>query len=324
MKIAIVGATGLVGRTMLNILGEFGYIQNCQIVLYASKNSANKHIFCNEKSFCIRELSEQNIDKDIDFALFSAGGEIAKTWAKKFTKNGTIVIDNSNAFRRYKSVPLVVPEINFKFVQKNTKIIANPNCTTIGLCLTIAKLNEQNPIKRVVVNTYQAVSGAGQKGLIDLECGTANKFIYPIKNNLLPHIDVFLKNGNTKEEDKIVFETSKILGQKIAISATAVRVPIKNCHSESINIEFEKTISPKTARKILVGQQGVAVLDDCINNLYPMPLQADNTNAVFVGRIRKDYSKKSSLNMFICFDNLRKGAALNAVQIMTKYIEKFY
>lgn len=324
MIIAIVGATGLVGRTMLKILQEYGYLNNNQIILYASAKSAGTTINIGEHRFCIQELTKKNINPNISFALFSAGSQISKQWAKEFTKNGTVVIDNSNAFRRFKSIPLIVPEINMDTVNLKNKIIANPNCSTIGLCVAIESLIKASPIKRIIVSTYQAVSGAGNNALLDLQNNSAKKFIYPIANNLLPHIDNFLPSGYTKEEDKLMFEISKIFRIKIPISATAVRVPITNCHSESVNIEFAKPITITQVKNVLSTSCGVTLLDDQKNNLYPMPLVADNTNQVFVGRIRKDPTHKNTYNLFLSFDNLRKGAALNAVQIMKAYIEKFF
>ena len=324
MIIAIIGATGIVGRTMLKVLNEFGYLTNNEILLYASSKSAGKTISIGTQSFCVQELTKQTINPNISFALFSAGSSVSKVWAKEFTKNGTVVIDNSNAFRRYNNVPLVIPEINFNSVSLNHKIIANPNCSTIGLCVAIAKLHTINPIKRIVVSTYQAVSGAGNNALLDLQNNSAKKLMYPITNNLIPHIDTFIKNGYTKEEDKLMFETSKILCTKINLCATAVRVPISNCHSESVNVELSKPISLINLKNIFTKTCGVTLLDNKQNNLYPMPLQANNTNQVFVGRIRKDPTCKNTFNLFLCFDNLRKGAALNAVQIMHAYIEKFY
>lgn len=323
MIIAIIGATGLVGRTMLEILHEFGYLDTCKIILYASSKSSGKAIVIGKQSFYVNELTKQNINPQIDFALFSAGSNISKLWAKEFTKNGTIVIDNSNTFRRHKNVPLVVPEINFDSIKPNHKIIANPNCSTIGLCVAIAKLNQVNPIKRLIVSTYQAVSGAGNNAILDLQNNSAKKFPYLITNNLIPHIDTFLKNGYTKEEDKLMFEISKIFRIKIPVSATAVRVPIINCHSESVNIQLNKPISTYSLKKIFATTAGVTLLDDTTHNLYPMPMQANQTNQVFVGRIRKDSTQANSYNFFLSFDNLRKGAALNAVQIMHEYINKF-
>lgn len=324
MKIAIIGATGLVGRTVLEILDEQGYLINNDIILYASNKHANCKFSYKNYTFVINKLCDETIDKNISFAFFCASTATSKLWAKKFAQNQTIVIDNSNAFRRFKNIPLVIPEINMDCVGLSHKIISNPNCSTIGLCLVLSALKKLCPIQRVVVSTYQAVSGAGQKGIDDLLNNKSNKFVYPIYNNLLPHIDIFLKNGYTKEENKIIFESSKILGEKLAITATAVRVPIKNCHSESINIQFKKPISVKKIRENLASKPGIVLLDDSPNNLYPMPIQANGKDGVFVGRIRKDFSQKNSINLFICFDNLRKGAGLNAVQIMARYIEKFY
>ena len=324
MIIAIIGATGLVGRTMLNILNEEGFLDNNQIILYASKKSANQTISINNHCFVVKELCSNNIEPNISFALFSAGSSVSKQWAKQFTKNGTIVIDNSNAFRRNKNVPLVIPEINFNSVNLNNKIIANPNCSTIGLCMAIYSMNKYIPIKRLVVSTYQAVSGAGQLGINDLQNNSAKKFTYPISNNLIPHIDKFLPNGYTLEEDKLMFEISKIFRIKIPISATCVRVPIQNCHSESVNLQFAKHMTITKLKQVLASTNGVTILDDTKNNLYPMPMQANNTNQVFVGRIRKDTSAPNTFNIFLSFDNLRKGAAVNAVQIMKSYIKKFY
>lgn len=322
MKIAIVGATGLVGETILKILDEKGYTKNNEILLYTSSKSSGLLITINQKTYITRELTIENIDKTISFAIFSAGSSVSTKWAKEFVKNGAFVIDNSSAFRRYKNIPLVIPEINASLVTPSTKIIANPNCSTILLALPIYYLLKSFKIKRIVVSTYQAVSGAGRTALKDLSNNTNNKLSYKIQNNLIPQIDKFLKNGSTFEEDKISFEVKKILNDNnIKISATAVRVPIQNCHSESVNIEFENKVTINQIKNILSKIEGVKYLE---NNQLPMPLTSKNQDEIFIGRVRKDSSQKNSFNMFLCFDNLRKGAALNAIQIMDFIIENYY
>lgn len=320
MKIAIVGATGLVGREMLKILHEKNLIENNNIFLYASKHSAGKIVEIAERKFCVLELCPENIEK-VDYALFSAGSKVSKEYAKQFAKLGAFVIDNSSAFRRHKNVPLVVPEINFEDILPTTKIIANPNCSTICLALPMFAIAKMRKIKRIVVSTYQAVSGAGQVGILDLENNTNNKFPYKITDNLIPQIDVFKSNGYTFEEDKIIFELKKILhNQKIKITSTAVRVPISNCHSESVNITLCSTASVQSIKNWMTSQSGVLLVDNPETQLYPMPKLAALTDNVLVGRIRKDYSNRNSFNMFLCMNNLRKGAALNAVQILEKLI----
>ena len=322
MKIAIIGATGLVGRTMLEILHEQNLCSHNKIYLYASKRSAGKVLTLGKTNYVVRELAEDSIEK-VDYALFSAGKAVSKQFAPLFVKQGAIVIDNSCAFRRYKSVPLVVPEINFNDITAGTKIIANPNCSTIALALPMFAISKIAKIKRIVVSTYQAVSGAGQNGLVDLEYGTTNKFPHPITNNLIPHIDKFLPNGYTFEEDKMNFELKKILhDNSLKITTTAVRVPITNSHSESVNIELNKNVSTKSIKEALSQQAGVLVVDNPKTNLYPMPKLSNLTDYILVGRIRKDYSLKHAYNLFLCMNNIRKGAALNAVQIMQKLMRK--
>lgn len=322
MKIAIVGATGLVGRTMLEILSEKNLIENNKIYLYASARSAGKIISVAGHNFVVRELDEDLIEK-VDFALFSAGKVVSKQYAPLFAKMGAYVIDNSSAFRRYKNVPLVVPEINFCDIDEKTRIIANPNCSTIALAIPMFAIGKIAQIKRIIVSTYQAVSGAGQGGLLDLEYGTTNKFPHPIADNLIPHIDKFLPNGYTFEEDKMQFELKKILHDPtIKITTTAVRVPITNSHSESVNIELSQRVSITRIKQTLSNQEGVLVTDNPATNLYPMPKLSNLTDNILVGRIRKDYSLQNSYNIFLCMNNIRKGAALNAVQIMQKLIQK--
>lgn len=323
MNIAIVGATGLVGREILKILGEYGYINGeNKIYLYASEKSDGKCVYINKKKLTVKSLKYENLKEKYDFVLFSAGASISKKWAMEFVNRGAVVIDNSSAFRRDKSVPLVVPEINGNKI-KDAKIIANPNCSTIGISLPLFAISKKYKIKRVIVSTYQAVSGAGKKGINDLVLKQNNKFYYNIFNNLLPQIDKPLKNKYTLEEDKMIFELRKILNNNsIKISATCVRVPIKNCHSESVFLELGKKPNLKIVKKTLYNQNGVYVVDNLLKNKYPMPIIANGKNDVFIGRIRKDLSCDNAISMFLCFDNLRKGAALNAVQIMNFMAKK--
>lgn len=322
MNIAIVGATGLVGQEVLKILFEKKLLKNNNIFLYASEKSKGKKINIGKYNFVVQELSEKNLQKKYDFALFSAGKEISLKWAKIFNNLGAIVIDNSSAFRRNKDIPLIVPEINAEKI-KNSKIIANPNCSTIGASLPIFAMSKLYKIRRIIISTYQAVSGAGQKGINDLNKKTQLKFNYKIYNNLIPQIDTILNNGYTFEEDKMEFELKKILNNNyLNISTTCVRVPVKNCHSESINVEFEEKPSLMKIKNNLSKMKGIQMIGGCETNLLPMPILADEKNDVFVGRFRKDTSCKNAINFFICFDNIRKGAALNAVQIMEEIISR--
>lgn len=316
MNIAIVGATGLVGREVIKILEEKDLVDGNNITLFASSKSAGKTININGNCHRVKELCNKNINDRFDFAIFTAGSEVSLKWANKFVKNGAWVIDNSSAFRRTKGVPLVVPEINFMPIQK-AKIIANPNCSTIGASIPIKILDDLFGVKRIIISTYQAVSGAGQTGVEDLKNGTTNKFKYNIKDNLIPQIDKEINNGYTFEEDKMDFELKKILNNKnLKISATCVRVPITNCHSESVNVECKKEPSVELFKQKICNTKGIKLVDDLKNGQYPMPSLANGGNDILIGRIRKDTSNKNSINFFICFDNLRKGAALNAVQIM--------
>ena len=325
-NIAVVGATGMVGRKMLQVLSEKNLpVEN--YYLFASARSAGKQIEFMGKQLTVLELCEQNIiGKNIDIALFSAGGDTSKEFAPIFAKHGILVIDNSSAWRRDENVPLVVPECNPDDIKNHKNIIANPNCSTIQAVVALKPLHEAFNIKRIVYSTYQAVSGAGVKGYNDLLNGikgeAPQKFPYPIFGNCIPHIDVFLDNGYTKEEDKMIFETKKILGdQNIKITATTVRVPVYYGHSESINIEFNKPCTAKQVREILEKAEGVVVQDDVNNNVYPMALTAEDKNEVFVGRIRQDDTVESGVNLWVVADNIRKGAATNAVQIAEKAIE---
>lgn len=325
-NVAVVGATGMVGRKFLEVLTERRLpVEN--YYLFASARSAGTTIDFMGKPHKVIELCEKNItDKKIDIALFSAGGDMSLEFAPVFAKHGALVIDNSNAWRRDPLVPLVVPECNASDILKHKNIIANPNCSTIQAVVALKPLHEAFGIKRVIYSTYQAVSGAGVKGFNDLKGGICGekpqKFPYPIFGNCLPHIDVFLDNGYTREEDKMIFETKKILGdQSLKVTATCVRVPVYYGHSESINVEFVKPCTVEEVRAVLEKAEGVVVQDDTANLLYPMPITAENKNEVFVGRIRKDDTVPSGINFWVVADNIRKGAATNAVQIAEKAIE---
>lgn len=319
-NVAVVGATGLVGRTMLEVLEQRKFPIN-NLTLFASALSAGKTVEFMGKSYTVQELTEQNVKNcGAEIALFSAGGEVSKKFAPLFAQNGCVVIDNSSQWRMDKSVPLVVPEVNPQAAFTHSGIIANPNCSTIQAVVALKPLHDAFKIKRIVYSTYQAVSGAGKMGLLDLENGekgaAPKKFPHVIAHNILPHIDVFTENGYTKEELKMINETRKILGdQALRITATTARVPVYYGHSESINIECEKPVTRESALKVLSGANGVVVCDDPQNNVYPLPLDAEGRDEVFVGRVRQDYSVDSGLNIWVVADNIRKGAATNAVQI---------
>ena len=328
-KLAIVGATGLVGRTALKVLEEKN-IPNLEYTLFSSSKSAGTKLKLLGKEYVVQELKDDSFDSGFDFAIFSAGAGTSKHFAPIAASKGCIVIDNSSAFRMYDDVPLIVPEVNFKDVLNHNNIIANPNCSTIQAVVVLKPLDDNFKIKRIVYSTYQAVSGAGKLGLQDLENGyntqsqntSLLKFSHPIYDNCLPHIDSFLINGYTKEEMKMINETRKILGHPtLPITATAVRVPVKNCHGESINIEFENPFSIDEVKSILKNSPGIVVKDDIKNDIYPIATEANGHDDVFVGRIRKDYSTANALNLWVVADNLRKGAASNAIQIMEKLID---
>lgn len=316
----------MVGSKFLQVLSE-RKLPAENYYLYASSKSAGKEIEFMGKTHKVLELKSENIlDKKIDIALFSAGGDVSKEFAPVFAKHGALVIDNSSAWRRDVNVPLVVPECNPEDILMHKNIIANPNCSTIQAVVALKPLNDAFKIKRIVYSTYQAVSGAGVRGFNDLKGGICGekpqKFPYPIFGNCLPHIDVFLDNGYTKEEDKMIFETKKILhDDSLKITATCVRVPVYYGHSESINVEFEKPCTVEEVKKVLSSAPGVVVQDDVKNNVYPMPVSAEDKDEVFVGRIRKDDTVPSGINMWVVADNIRKGAATNAVQIAEKAIE---
>ena len=325
-KLAIVGATGLVGRTALKILEEKN-LPNFEYKMFCSKKSAGSKIHFLGKEYIAEELTENSFDEGFDFAIFSAGGDTSKRFSPIAASKGCIVIDNSSAFRMNDDVPLVVPEVNPEDIYWNKGIIANPNCSTIQAVVALKPLDDKYNIKRVIYSTYQAVSGAGLYGLEDLRTqateGNLKKFAHPIYNNCLPHIDVFTEDGYTKEEHKMINETRKILGKpNLAITATTVRVPVENCHSESINIEFENDFDLEDVINVLKNAPGIIVQDDVKNNLYPLAIQANGHDEVFVGRIRRDFSHPKSLNIWVVADNIRKGAATNAIQIMEKLIEK--
>lgn len=330
-RIAVVGATGMVGRTFLKVLEE-RKLPVSEYVLFASSRSAGSKLTFMGEEYLVQELNESSFDSGFDIALFSAGGAASKIYAPIAASKGCVVIDNSAQWRMDQNVPLVVPEVNPEDIKWNKGIIANPNCSTIQAVVALKPLHEKYIIKRIVYSTYQAVSGAGVKGWNDLVNGIRSfvdqkdyeleKFPYPIFNNCIPHIDVFLSNGYTKEEMKMIEETRKILGdQSIMITATTVRVPVLNCHGESINVEFVNEFDIDELKNTLINSDGVVVMDDVENNIYPLETVADGKDEVFVGRIRRDLSIPSGINLWVVADNIRKGAATNAVQIAEKLIE---
>ena len=363
IRLAIVGATGLVGRTVLMVLEEKN-LPIDEYVLFASKNSAGNKLRFMDRDYIVQELNDLSFDSGFDYAIFSAGGTTAKKYAPIATEKGCVVVDNSSAFRMDDDVPLVVPEVNPEEINNNNGIIANPNCSTIQAVVALKPLDDKYKIKRIVYSTYQAVSGAGRNGVLDLENGikdyvqnednyssikfTKNgtkelnnlqnstdnmhslntnyklqKFNYPIFSNCLPHIDVFLDNGYTKEEEKMINETRKILKRPdLKITATTVRVPVFNSHSEAINVEFENEFDLEELKDILSKAPGVILQDDINNCIYPLAINASGHDEVFVGRIRRDYSVDSGINLWVVADNIRKGAASNAVQIVEKMLKE--
>ncbi len=362
-KLAIVGATGVVGQKMIEVLHEKN-LPISEYVFFASSRSAGKSLRFGDDVYVVNELTEDSLTHNFDFALFSAGSDTSLKFSPIAVQNGCIVIDNSSAFRMDDNVPLVVPEVNPDDINWNKGIIANPNCSTIQAVCALKPLDDSFGIKRIVYSTYQAVSGAGSKGIHDLENGIKDycfnldddfdfskenqscffekdnnpnncnleldektnykleKFPYPIFNNCLPHIDTFLENGYTKEEEKMINETRKILGKPdIAITATTVRVPVFNSHCESINIEFEKSFNLEEVFRVLKNAPGIIVQDEPNNDLYAIPTNVSGKDEVFVSRIRRDFSIKNGLNIWVVADNIRKGAASNAVQILEKLIK---
>lgn len=323
-NVAIVGSTGLVGRTVLKVLEEKKF-RNCTYTLFSSKKSAGTKLQFLGQNYIIQELTEDSFNYNFDYAIFCAGGSVSERFAPIAISNNCVVIDNSSIFRMHKNVPLVVPEVNPEKIFENKGIIANPNCSTIQAVVALKPLDDKYQIKRIVYSTYQAVSGAGKAGIEDLENGINNivpkKFPYPIFNNCLPHIDVFTQNGYTKEEHKMINETRKILGKpNLPITATAVRVPVRNCHSESINVEFENEIDIYDIKILLQNSPGITVVDDVEKNHYPLATKVNGYDDVFVGRIRRDFSVPHGINLWVVADNLRKGAASNTVQILEKLI----
>lgn len=347
IRMAIVGATGLVGRTVLKVLEE-KKLPIAEYELFASSKSAGQKLKFMGTDYIVQELNSLSFDSSFDYAIFSAGGTISKKYAPIATSKGCIVVDNSSAFRMDDNVPLIVPEVNSEEIKNNHGIIANPNCSTIQAVVPLKALDDKYIIKRIVFSTYQAVSGAGRKGIIDLDSGIKNyltnekynqnssngisdfqgnsnysleKFDYPIFSNCIPHIDVFLDNGYTKEEEKMIKETKKILNKpQLKVTATTVRVPVFNCHSESINVEFEKDFDLQELIDTLKGFPGIILQDNPNQKLYPLATTSTGHDEVFVGRIRRDHSVKSGINFWVVADNIRKGAASNAVQIVENLI----
>jgi len=319
MKLAIIGATGLVGSVLLKILKERKFPLT-KLILVASKSSIGKKINFNRKAYEIVSL-DTALKLKPNIVLFSAGSDVSIEWAPKFKLIGSTVIDNSSAWRMDSSKKLIVPEINAHLLSKKDKIIANPNCSTIQLVIALFELHNKFNIKRLVISTYQSVTGTGIKAINQLESETIGKeskkaYPYKIYKNAIPHCDIFEKNGYTKEEMKLVNETKKILSDdSISITATAVRIPVMGGHSEAVNVEFSNPFEVSDVLKILKNTIGITVQDDVKQSLYPMPLTSQGKDDVFVGRIRRDYSKENALNLWVVSDNLRKGAALNAVQI---------
>ena len=318
-NVAVVGATGLVGRTMMRVLEERDFPVD-KLLPLASERSVGKEVVFHGKNIPVQKLEPDSFN-NVQIALFSAGASVSKEFAPHAVKAGTVVIDNSSAFRMDADVPLVVPEVNRSQIFAHHGIIANPNCSTIQMVVVLKPLHDRFRIKRVVVSTYQSVTGAGQRAVRQLEDELAKrplrekKFPHPIAFNCLPHIDVFFDDGYTKEELKMKQETAKIMGEMIAVTATTVRVPVMGGHSEAVNIEFENPCSVNEVRAILRSAPGVVVQDDPANNLYPMPINAHDKDDVFVGRIRMDKTIPHGMNLWIVSDNIRKGAATNAVQI---------
>ena len=338
IKLAIVGATGLVGQTIIKVLEEKKLSIN-EYAFFASSKSAGKKLNLLGNTYIVKELTYSSFDSNFNFAIFSAGGNVSKEFAPIAVSKGCTVIDNSSYFRMDPNVPLVVPEVNFSDANKNTGIIANPNCSTIQAVVALKPLDDKYKIKRIVYNTYQAVSGAGYKGVNDLKNGIENfdkelsifenqktsyelqKFNVSIFNNCIPHIDMLLDNGYSKEEEKMINETRKILNNpNLKITATTVRVPVLNSHCESINVELENEFKLEELKQILKKSPGVVLKDDD----YPTTLDSNNNDNVFIGRVRRDFSVPSGINFWVVADNLRKGAANNAIQILEGLIRKSF
>lgn len=325
MKVALVGATGMVGQVMLRVLEERSFPLTSLLLVASEKSIGQKRTFKGEE-LTIISLQEA-VSKAPDLALFSAGGSVSKEWAPRFADVGTTVVDNSSYWRMSDQHPLIIPEINGNVLTKDHKVIANPNCSTIQLLMALKPLHDEYGIKRVVVSTYQSITGTGVKAVKQLENETEGikgemAYPYPIHENALPHCDVFEDNGYTKEEMKLARETKKIMqDNSIEVSATAVRVPVKGGHSESVNVEFNRDFELSKVRQLLHEMPGVSVQDNTDVNTYPMPIYAEGKDEVFVGRIRRDFSQANTLNMWVVSDNLRKGAATNAIQIAEYLIQ---
>ena len=325
MKLAVVGATGMVGEVMLMVLAERGF-PFTQLIPVASERSVGKQVLCGERSYEVVGL-ETAVALQPDLALFSAGGDTSLAWAPKFADKGTVVIDNSSARRMHPDKKLIIPEINADQLNADDKIIANPNCSTIQMLMALAPLKEKYGLERVVVSTYQSITGTGVKAVQQLENEFSGKkgemaYPYPIHKNALPHCDVFTENGYTKEEMKLVHETRKILDDDaIGISATAIRIPVVGGHSESINVKLKNSFEVEEVRQLLNESDGVVVQDNPTTNTYPMPIYAEGKDEVFVGRIRRDFSQENTLNLWVVSDNLRKGAATNTIQIAEYLLE---
>ena len=325
MNIAIVGATGLVGQVILEILEKLEFDLD-NIYAIASKKSIGKSIKFRDQEITIISI-ENSVEKEIDVAIFSAGKELSLKWAPIFVAKGIYVIDNSSAWRMDETKKLIVPEINGHILEKNDKIIPNPNCSTIQMVMAIHSIHAKYNILRIIVSTYQSISGTGRKAIAQLEGeqnGVETEKVYPyqIYKNAIPHCDEFEKNGYTKEEMKLVNETNKILDSNISITATAVRLPISGGHSESINLTLENQFKIDDIKSIIKNSKGVILEDNPSKNIYPMPLSSQGKDEVYVGRVRRDNSCENSLNMWVVSDNLRKGAATNTIQIMKLLIDK--
>ena len=325
MNIAIVGATGLVGQVILELLEKFEFNFD-SVYAIASKKSIGKSIKFRDQEITIISI-ENSVEKEIDVAIFSAGKELSLNWAPIFVAKGIYVIDNSSAWRMDETKKLIVPEINGHILEKNDKIIPNPNCSTIQMVMAIHSIHAKYNILRIIVSTYQSISGTGRKAIAQLEgeqnsVETEKVYPYQIYKNAIPHCDEFEKNGYTKEEMKLVNETNKILDSNISITATAVRLPISGGHSESINLTLENQFKIDDIKSVIKNSEGVILEDNPSENLYPMPLSSQGKDEVYVGRVRRDNSCENSLNMWVVSDNLRKGAATNTVQIMKLLIEK--
>lgn len=315
VNLAIVGVTGLVGQTFLKVLEKRKFPIN-QLYFFASSKSAGKVIEFNGQSYTVEELTEDSFNQDIDIALFSAGGSVSKKFAPIAKSKGIRVVDNSSAWRMEPDVPLVVPEVNPSSITEDDYLIANPNCSTIQSVVPLKVLHERYKIKRLVYSTYQAVSGSGIGGLRDLETGEVSCYPHPIIHNCIPHIDVFLDNGYTKEEMKMIEETQKILNDpNLKVTATTVRVPVKRGHCVSVNVEFENPFELEDVQEMLRSVEGIVIVDEVLSNQYPMPINVEGKDEVFVGRIRRDFSLDHGLNLWVVADNIRKGAATNTVQI---------